>query len=73
VILVSTGVHDFGEDTILPEETPPCAEFVYPKYEEALKKAEQESRGPWGSEMEVFMWMRRIVGNDLALKIIDCL
>jgi hypothetical protein len=73
VILVSTGFHDLSEDTILPEDTPPCAEFVYPEYEEALKKAEQESRGPWGYEFDVFMWVRRIVGNDLALKIIDSL
>lgn len=50
-----------------------CTEFVYPEYEEALKKAERESRGPWGSEFDVFMWLRRIVGNDLALTIIDCL
>lgn len=73
VILVSTGFHDDGEDTILAEEVPACTEFVYPEYEEALKQAERESRGPWGSELDVFMWVRRILGNDLALKIIDCL
>lgn len=50
-----------------------CSEFVYPEYEAALKKAEQESRAPWGYEFDVFMWLRRIVGNDMALLIIDWL
>lgn len=53
------------------KEVPTCTEFVYPEYEAALKTAERESRGPWGYEMDVFMWIRRIVGNDLALTIID--
>jgi hypothetical protein len=56
-----------------PPWGPTCTEFVYPEYEVALKEAERESRAPWGYEFDVFMWMRRMVGNDLALLIIHWL
>jgi hypothetical protein len=53
-----------------PPWGPMCTNFVYPEYEAALKEAERESKAPWGYEFVVFMWMRRMVGNDLALLII---
>lgn len=48
-----------------------CADFVYPEYEALLKAVELESKKPFMSQMEVFMHLRRIVGNDMALEIID--
>jgi hypothetical protein len=50
-----------------------CSEFVYPEYEAALQKAERESRAPWGYEMDVFMHLRRTLGNDMARLVIDYL
>lgn len=49
----------------------PCAYFVYPEYEAALVKAQRVARGPFGSELFVFLYLHRIVGNDLALRIFD--
>jgi hypothetical protein len=48
-----------------------CATFVYPEYEGALRAIQRTSSGPFGWEWEVFLHVRRLVGNDLALKIID--
>jgi hypothetical protein len=55
------------------EAYPTCTQFVYPEYEAALQKAERESRAPWGYEMDVFMHLRRTLGNDMARLIIGCL